>query len=469
MARAGTTIKRKKLVAGLSRLVPARALIASDTGRMPYRTDGFQHVHALPMVVVLPESTEQVQAVLRFCHESGVAVIPRGAGTNLTGGTVPVGDCVTVATNRMRRILEFDGVSGTVRVEAGVRNLAVSEHVQDKGWFYAPDPSSRRTCTIGGNIATNSGGAACLRHGVTVNNVAGATLVLCDGKRVEIGVEAYETEGYDFTGLICGSEGQLGLVTEATLRLVPAPAISLSVMLAFGSANDAISASSELLAAGILPRQLDFMDGAALRLCQEFCPSGYPVKADGLLLVQLDGLPEEIEAQSEMIRRLMHRVSAINVARTPEAEEALWRGRMKIYGAAGLKGAYISLDCAVPLSRFADVIGVVERETGRHGVEAATALHAGDGTVHAFLFHDKTGPLASQKAKDCAEAIRHACIRMGGSISSEYGIGLRNRDLMATQFTSDELALQRRCLDVLQRGSGFNPGKVFPKLPEAAE
>lgn len=456
------------VLGALARLVPARSLITSETGRKPYETDGFPEATGLPLAVVLPETTSQVQAVVRACFQAGVPVVPRGAGTNLTGGTVPIGDCVMVGTTRMRRILNFDPVNGTIRVEAGGRNQAVSDHVRDAGWFYAPDPSSRRTCTIGGNIATNSGGAACLRHGVTVNNVAGATLVLPDGESVEFGGEGFETEGYDLTGLLCGSEGQLGIVTEAVLRLVPRPEASWSLMLAFDSSARTLEAAHEIFARGILPRQIDFMDVAAVSLCEAFAASGYPTDAGALLLIELEGCARELEAQAETIRAIAPGTAALRIARDPDTAAALWRGRNAIYGAAGRNGAYVSLDCAVPLSAFAAVLGAIAAEAEARAVPAATVLHAGDGTVHTFLFHAIDDRDAAERARACADAIRRACIRLGGSISAEYGIGLQKQSLMAEQFTTDDLAVQQRCIDAFQGDTVFNPGKVFPPSRKAA-
>ena len=454
--------RRRSIVEGLTRLVPTDALITSETGCKAYGSDGFRVASNTPLAVVLPETTEQVQEVVRYLHETGTAVVPRGAGTNLTGATVPIGECVTISTNRLRRILDFDPVSGTIRVEAGVRNVAISNHVRDSGWFYAPDPSSRRSCTVGGNIATNSGGASCLRYGVTVNSLSALAVILSDGERVELGGEGYEAEDLDLAALVCGSEGQIGIVTEAVLRLVPVPRVTWSMMLAFDDASDSLTTAAAILAAGILPRQLDFLDHTAIRVCEAFFQSGYPRSAKALLLIQLDGLVEELDAQRIRIADLAKRPAHLVTLRDPTLAKTLWRGRETIYGAARRESPYVMLDCAVPLSQLPNVLEVVKRHTSAHGLEAAVALHASDGTLHAFIFHQAERPSSTRAAEACANAIRSACAEVGGTISSEYGVGLQKRSAMAAQFTPEDLAVQQRCITALQRGGALNPGKVFP-------
>lgn len=462
-------MKRLDVLEVLARVLPDRGLITSKTGLKPYESDGFQYASRAPLAVALPETTEQVQALMRVCHEFGIHVVPRGVGTNLTGATVPVRDCITVATSRMRAIGHFDAVNGTVRVQAGVRNIAVSDHVRKSGWFYAPDPSSRKTCTIGGNIATNSGGGSCLRYGVTANHVVAVNIVLADGGQIETSAAECECEGLDITGLICGSEGQIGIVTEATLRLVPVLPDTLSMMLAFDGIADAFATSEALLAHGIVPGQLDFLDNAAVRMCEAFVPSGYPQSSGGLLLIQLDGLSAEIEAQSKIITELANRPIKIETVRDPEAADALWRGREKVYGAARRKNAYVILDGAVPLSRLPSVLREIYDAAGRAKLDVAIVGHAGDGTIHAFVFHDTGNRSHAQKAEDCADAIRTACARAGGTISSEYGIGLQKRGVMEAQFSLTDIDVQRRCVAALQRGRSLNPGKVFPGGRLAAE
>ncbi len=432
-------------------------MIAGDTGRRTYAADGSAG-HA-PLAIVLPESTEQVQAVMRLCFEAGIPVVPRGAGTNFTGATAPVGDCMMVGTTRMRRILAFDPVGGTVTVEAGVRNLDVSDHVRDAGWFYAPDPSSRRTCTIGGNIGTNSGGAGHLRYGSTANNVTALTAVLADGTRLDVGGTAYEQPGDGIGRLLCGSEGQLALVTEACLRLVPQPPAIWGLMLPFNDMDHALAASAAILRAGVLPRQFDLLDGAAIRLCEAHNPCGYLVDAAALLLVELGGLDEEVQAHAATISAAAGPDVPVRIARSAEKAAALWRGRSTIYGAAARRGAYIALDGAVPLSTFGSALDRIAVEAGAHGVTAATVLHAGDGTVHTFLMH---APDAVARAQCCANAIRKACVELGGSVSSEYGVGLSKRDLMAAEFDTIDLAAQDRVRLAFAGVGALNPGKVFP-------
>ena len=454
----------------LSHLVPGDAMRISRHARRAYGAGYFGHNDAeKPLAIVLPENTEQVQAVIRHCKDHGVPVIPRGAGTNLVGAAIPVHESVMIATTRMKRVLEFDPVAGAIRVEAGVTNLAVSAYVRSAGWRYAPDPSSRRTCTIGGNIATNSSGASCLKYGMTANNVAGLTVVLPDGERVETGNGGYEVTGADIAGILCGSEGQMGLVTEALLRLVPRARQVCSIMLSYADPRDGLSAASDILRLGIVPARFDYVDAATIRLCENYVPSGYPANARAILLLDIEGLPLELVDLQGQICEAAGSFCEMHVEREHEARAELWAGRMKIYGAAAARGRHVALDGAVPLSKFPDILETIDRETANRSMTAATALPIGDGTVHAFLFENSDHPESSAITDQCATAIRLACIELGGSLSSEYGIGIRTQDLLTHQYSRVDLAVQQRCIDAVQAGALFNPGKVFPSLSGAAE
>ena len=329
---------RAGLAAALARQLPPEALALSDVAKRAYERDGLDVAGGRPLAVVLPECAGQVADIVRECHRRGVPVVPRGAGTCRTGGAMPPEGSVVVSTTRMRRILDLDAVAGTIRVEAGVRNLAVSERARDSGWFYAPDPSSRRTCTIGGNIATNAGGAGALRHGVTVNHLASVTVILPDGEVATLGSAAHDAAGADIAALLCGAEGQLGIVTEATLRLTPRPPATRSLLVACESAGAAVDTALGILRLGIVPLQMDIMDREAVALCEAFSPSGYPDGA--VLLVQIGGIPEELR---EAIERISNIAAVSTIATASEAEASLWRGQEAYYGAAMRKGPLVTM------------------------------------------------------------------------------------------------------------------------------
>lgn len=470
VARRKTTTK-ERVAAALARIVGSDGLITTPRRLKVYETDGYHAQASTPLAVVLPTTTAQVQAVMHCCAAEGVAVAPRGSGTGLTGGAIPLHDAVLIGTAKMRGILDFNATNGLVRVQAGVRNEAVSRHTRPHGWFYAPDPSSRRACTIGGNIATNSGGAACLKYGVTVNNVAGLTMVMRDGELLEVGGATYDDDGLDLAGVICGSEGQLGLVTEALLRLTPVPPHVRAALLGFARQDDALACASAILAAGVLPVALEYMDRTAARRCDDFSHSDYPSGAAALLIVEVDGAAAEVEAEATVITGVARSQDAmtVRVADDLDAAARLWQGRNAIYGAMGRLNNYYALDCAVPLRQFGTALAMITDHAARFCVDHATVLHAGDGTVHSFLLYDANNPDDESRAHRCGDAIRAGCVALGGALTSEYGVGLEKRDLLDLQYRPQDLAQQLAVRQAFAPDLGLNPGKVFPPAVEAAE
>lgn len=414
------------------------------------------------LAVALPECTEQLQSVVHYCLEHDIPAFPRGAGTNLVGAINRGGEHVLIATTRMREVLGIDEVSGTVRVQAGVTNRAVSEHARPFGWRYAPDPSSQRTCTIGGNIATNSSGASALKYGTTANNLLGLTVVLPDG---EIITTTNDDLGISLTGLLCGSEGQMGFVTEALLRLVPLAPETRTILLAFSDCEDGLRAAARILKSGVLPSRFDFLDRECALMCENYTTSGYPDEAGGVLLLDIEGNAEQLDALQARILSISEESSTIRIEVNPNKRARLWAGRMKIYGAAAAKGRHVMLDGAVPLSQAPAILQQIGKVAKHHSVMPCTTLHIGDGTVHTFLHQYADESIALYR---CARDIRLACVSLGGTLSAEYGIGTQHHDLLDQQFSTTDLAVQNRLLAAIQTNRTMGTSNLCPSVLEAA-
>ncbi|MBU2867424.1 FAD-binding oxidoreductase [Pacificibacter marinus] len=442
---------RRTFVGDLQKLLPHCEVLGQDRTDRAFQTFGRLGSDAGPLAVVYALSTSDVVAAVQFCRRHGITVLPRGAGTNLTRAVSKQNGVVVICTSRMRQIKDFDPANGLITVQAGVRNQAVSEYVGSEGWFYAPDPSSRRNCTIGGNIATNSGGGMCLRYGTTVNNIVALTIVLDDGRLLETGSAALETQGTDLATLICGSEGQAGIVTEAVLRLTPQAPDRSAALVAFADRDSALKFGSRILASGILPRQLDYFDGQVAAMCEAVCPSGYPKHSKALVLVDLAGSREVLLKDCKAIKALSEGLGrVIAFATGPEKAAALWRGRERIYLGAARAGRYVMTDSAVPLSQLGALLTEIDKLCEAAGLLHMTTAHLGDGTVHSFIFH-KAG--AENEAEAAANAIRLKSLRLGGTLTAEYGIGSALRDLLPKQFSPDDLRLQNRCIAQLRGAS----------------
>ncbi len=352
--KAAILARRDAIVAGLSKLVPADALVSSEEERRAYETDAYTAYRRLPLAVVLPRTTEEVSAVLRFCSDNGVPVVARGAGTSLAGGAIPQEDAVVVGLGRMNRILEIDTANRFARVEAGVTNISISNAVGPDGFFYAPDPSSQLACTIAGNIAMNSGGAHCLKHGVTTNNLLGVKIVLIDGTVVDIGGAYADADGYDLLGLVCGSEGQLGIVTEATVRILPKAEGARPVLLAFDTSEEAGAAVAAVIGAGIIPVALEFMDRQAIEICEAFAKAGYPVGSGAMLIIEVEGSDVEMETELKRIIKIaeQHNVRIVKESKSAMETAAIWKGRKAAFGATGRVADYICMDGTIPTGQL---------------------------------------------------------------------------------------------------------------------
>jgi len=457
--------RKSEIVAALRGLVAAPDAVIDDPVELAaYETDAFTAYRRLPLAVVLPGSTEEVSRVLAYLAREGVAVVPRGAGTSLSGGAIPLEDAVVVGVARMNRVLAIDPANRTARVEAGITNLAITQAVAEHGFFYAPDPSSQLACTLAGNIAMNSGGAHCLKYGVTTNNLLGVTLVLTDGSVAELGGESLDAPGYDLVGLVCGSEGQLGIVTEAVVRILPQPEGARPVLLAFPSSEAAGACVADIIGAGIVPVAIEFMDNPAIRICEAFAKAGYPTEAAAMLIVEVEGSDAEIDAELARIVAIArrHGVTAVKESRSATETAQIWKGRKSAFGATGRVADYICMDGTIPTGRLPEVLRRMAEIVAGYGLRVANVFHAGDGNLHPLILYDVNDPEQAAKAEAAGADILKLCVEVGGCLTGEHGVGIEKRDLMRHQFTETELALQAAVRRVFDPAEILNPGKVFP-------
>ncbi|MEL6168310.1 MAG: FAD-linked oxidase C-terminal domain-containing protein [Pseudomonadota bacterium] len=455
--------RKARIVERLSDILPVEAVISDPTETLAYECDALTAYRCPPLAVVLPRTTEETAAVLKLCHAEGVPVVPRGAGTSLAGGALPTADAVILGVSRMTDILETDFNNRFVRVQTGRTNLSVSGAVEDGGFFYAPDPSSQLACAIAGNIAMNSGGAHCLKYGVTTNNLLGVTMVMMDGTIVELGGAHMDSAGYDLVGLICGSEGQLGVVTEATLRILPKPEGARPVLIGYGSNEVAGACVSDIIKAGVLPVAIEFMDRPCIRACEAHAKAGYP-DCEALLIVEVEGSEDEIAEQLGVITQIARRHNPVELREASSADEAarIWLGRKSAFGAMGQIADYMCLDGTIPVSALPRVLRRIGEMSAEYGLDVANVFHAGDGNMHPLILFDANKPGDLETCEAFGAAILELCVEVGGCLTGEHGVGVEKRDLMRTQFDPADLEAQMAVKDVFDPGWLLNPAKVFP-------
>ncbi|MDF2119091.1 FAD-linked oxidase C-terminal domain-containing protein [Roseiarcaceae bacterium H3SJ34-1] len=456
--------RRDAIVAGLELLVPAECLVTSEDERRAFETDALTAYRRVPLAVVLPRNTAEVSAVLAFCHAQGVKVIPRGAGTSLSGGAIPQEDAVVVGVSKLNRILNVDYANRTALVEAGVTNLSISDTVMPDGFFYAPDPSSQLACTIAGNIGMNSGGAHCLKYGVTTNNILGVKMVLVDGTVVEIGGQALDSAGLDLLGLIVGSEGQLGIVTEATVRILRLAEGARPVLFGFDSSEAAGECVAAIIGAGIVPVAMEFMDKPAIEICEAFAKAGYPLDVEAMLIVEVEGSEAEMESQLARIVDIARRygVKVVKESRSAMETALIWKGRKSAFGATGRVADYICMDGTVPTGQLPYVLKRTGEIVAGYGLRVANVFHAGDGNMHPLILYNVNDPAEQAKAEAAGNDILRLCVDAGGCLTGEHGVGIEKRDLMRHQFSDMDLAQQMRVRAVFDEQWLLNPAKVFP-------
>ncbi len=455
--------RKAAIVARLLAVLPEDAVIHAEEEVRAYECDALTAYRCPPLAAVLPRTTGEVAAVLRVCHEEGVPVVPRGSGTSLAGGVLPTADSVILGVARMNEVLEVDYTDRFIRVQTGRTNLSVTGAVEGDGFFYAPDPSSQLACAIAGNIAMNSGGAHCLKYGVTTNNLMGVTMVLMDGTVTEIGGAWMDAPGLDLLGVICGSEGQLGVVTEATLRLMPLPEGARPVLIGFSSNEVAGECVSDIIRAGLLPVAIEFMDRPCIEATEAFAGAGYP-DCEALLIIEVEGSEAEIEDQIARIREiaLRHDPVELRESRSEDESRRIWLGRKSAFGAMGQLGDYMCLDGTIPVSSLPYVLRRIGEMSGEFGLAVANVFHAGDGNMHPLILFDANKPGDLELCEAFGAEILKLCVEVGGCLTGEHGVGVEKRDLMTVQFAPADLEAQMRVKDVFDPRWLLNPGKVFP-------
>ncbi|MBU3031825.1 FAD-linked oxidase C-terminal domain-containing protein [Paracoccus marinaquae] len=454
--------RREAIVAALRQAVPD-AVIDDPAETRAYECDALSAYRCPPLAVVLPRSTEEVSRLMAICHRLGVPVVPRGAGTSLAGGSMPTADAVVIGLARMNAVLEISTGDRLIRVEAGRTNLSVSGAVDGHGFFYAPDPSSQLACAIGGNIGMNSGGAHCLKYGVTTNNLLGVTMVLMDGTVVELGGPMGEAAGLDLLGVVCGSEGQLGIVTEAVLRILPKPAGARPVLIAFDSSETAGACVAAIIRAGVLPVAIEFMDRPCIRATEAHAHPGYP-DCEALLIVEVEGTPPEIDEALALIRAIALSFAPIEFreSRSEDESRRIWLGRKSAFGAMGQMGDYICLDGTIPVSALPQVLAGIGDLSRDYGLAVANVFHAGDGNMHPLIIYDANAPGDLDRAEAMGADILRLCVKVGGCLTGEHGVGIEKRDLMTAQYAPPDLEAQMRVKDVFDPRWLLNAAKVFP-------
>jgi glycolate dehydrogenase FAD-linked subunit len=464
--------RRGEIVAALRAIVPGEGVIEHPDALRPYETDGLTAYRQPPMVVVLPETTAQVAAVIRWCRDNDVRIVPRGAGTSLSGGALPLEDGVLLGLSKLNRILEVDYVDRVVVAQPGVTNLAITKAVEAEGFYYAPDPSSQIACTIGGNVAENAGGVHCLKYGLTTNNVLGVEFVTATGDVLQLGGRGLEPPGLDLLGLVVGSEGLLGIVTEVTVRILPRPECVRVLLIGFTRVEDAGRCVAAIIAAGIIPAGMEMMDRPAIHAAEAFVHAGYPLDAEALLIVELDGPAVECTLLVDRVEGIARANGAASVRASTSDEERniFWAGRKAAFPAAGrISPDYYCMDGTIPRRRLPDVLSRIRTLSDRYGLGVINVFHAGDGNLHPLILYDANRPGELEQAEAFGADILKICVEVGGVLTGEHGVGVEKRDLMPVMFSATDLNQQKRLKCAFDPKLLLNPGKMIPELHRCAE
>ncbi|NND89844.1 MAG: FAD-binding protein [Granulosicoccus sp.] len=470
--RARRLAQRRRYAVELRRLLPDDAVLSSEEELRPYESDGLTALKATPLLVVLPETIEQVQQIMRWARDHSVPVVARGAGTGLSGGALPHEDGVLLGLAKFNRILELDPSRGFARVQPGVRNLAISDAARPHGLYYAPDPSSQIACTIGGNVAENAGGVHCLKYGLTVHNVLSVTVVTIDGDLITLGSEGHDSAGYDLLALITGSEGMLAVVVEVIVKLLPVPPVARLLMAAFDSVEAAGDAVGRVIAAGIIPAGLELMDKPAIIAADAFAQCGYPTDAAALLLCELDGTEEEVVSQIQQVSDVFSgaRAASLHVAQSEEERLLLWKGRKSAFPAVGrLAPDYYCIDGTIPRRQLSHVLQRMEQLSSEYGLPIANVFHAGDGNLHPLIMFDAGKPGELHRTEELGSRILQLCVEVGGTVTGEHGVGLEKINEMCVQFDAATLTQFHAVKAAFDPDGLLNPGKAVPTLQRCAE
>jgi glycolate oxidase len=470
---AAVIARRSAIAADLRQLCAASdAVIESENERRPYESDGLTAYRTVPLLVVLPSTTAEVSRILAYCHRHALKVVPRGAGTSLSGGALPLADGIILGLAKFNRILEIDTDNRCAVVQPGVTNLGITNAVQQAGFYYAPDPSSQIACSIGGNVAENSGGVHCLKYGLTTNNVLGIEMVLIDGTVLRLGGKHLDSGGYDLLGVMIGSEGLLGVVTEVTVRLLRKPASARALLIGFPSNESAGACVAAIIGAGIVPGGMEMMDKPAIHAVEDFVHAGYPLDVEALLIVELDGPPAEVDHLIDRVEAIAKRCGAVNCRISSSEDERLlfWAGRKAAFPAVGrISPDYYCVDPTIPRRKLPDVLKRMAELSTRYGLRVANVFHAGDGNLHPLILYDANRPDELERTEQFGADIMRYCVEVGGCLSGEHGIGVEKRDLMPTMFDAADLEQQQRLKCAFDPQGLLNPGKMFPQLHRCAE
>ena len=464
--------RRADIINALRRIVPGEGVIAEEEELRAYECDGLTAYRQLPMIVVLPETTAQVSEILKYCHAEGIKIVPRGAGTSLSGGALPLEDGITLGLGKFNHILDIDYDNRCVTAQPGVTNLAITTAVAEDGFYYAPDPSSQIACSIGGNVAENAGGVHCLKYGLTANNLLGIEMVLMDGEVVRLGGKHLDSGGYDLMGIVTGSEGLLGVITEVTVRILRSPSTARALLIGFPSSESAGDCVAAVIGAGIIPGGMEMMDKPAIHAAEAFVNAGYPLDAEALLIVELDGPAVEVDELIERVETIARENSAqsVRISTNEDERNSFWAGRKAAFPAVGrISPDYYCMDGTIPRHRLSDVLTRMNELSAQYGLRVANVFHAGDGNLHPLILYDANTPGELEKAEEFGSDILRLCVEVGGVLTGEHGIGVEKRDLMGEMFTETDLKQQQRVKCAFDPAQRLNPGKVFPTLHRCAE
>lgn len=463
---------RDSICASLKTIVPAHCVVDSQESMRAFDADGLSAYRQLPLAVVLPETVAQIAAVMKWCHQEGIKVVPRGAGTSLSGGALPLADAVLLGLGKFNQILDVDYDNRCVVAQPGVTNLAITHAVQADGFYYAPDPSSQIACSVGGNVAENSGGVHCLKYGLTTNNLMGIEMVTMEGEILRLGGKHLDAGDYDLLGVMTGSEGLLGVVSEVTLRILQKPATARALLVGFDDTSAAGKAVGDVIGAGIIPAGMEMMDGLAINAAEDFANAGYPRGAAALIIIELDGPEVEVDALIERVETIMRAAgaSSIKISQSEEERNLFWAGRKSAFPAVGrISPDYLCMDGTIPRRRLPDMMVRMASLSQKYGLRVANVFHAGDGNLHPLILFDANQPGELERAEDFGADILRSCVEMGGVLTGEHGVGVEKRDLMTIQFTEEDLKQQQRLKCAFDADHLLNPGKVFPHLHRCAE
>ena len=467
-----TILKKKIIVKNLKKIVNPENVLDHEDELRPFETDGLSAYKQKPLIVVFPENTEQVSKILKYCNDERIKVVPRGAGTGLSGGALPLADCVLLSLGKFNKILEIDYKNRCVVTQPGVTNLSITQAVQDKNFYYAPDPSSQIACSIGGNVAENSGGVHSLKYGTTTNNILGAEVVFMDGSTCKLGGKTFDSEGYDLLGLITGSEGLLCVITEVTVKILKTPESVKAALIGFPTIEDGGKCVSDIISSGIIPAGMEMMDKELIHATDNFVKAGYPRNAEAMLIVELDGTKNDVLELMERVNKIAkkNKASSIKISKNDKERLKFWAGRKAAFPACGdMAPDYYCMDGTIPRGKLAEVLKEIKKLSKKYNLPVANAFHAGDGNLHPLIMYDSNNKNELAKTEKLGAEILKYCVKVGGVLTGEHGVGIEKRELMCEMFNNNDIQQQIKIKKALDVSSLLNPGKVYPLLRKCAE